>query len=437
MGEQQKSMTSAQYVFSFAALALLFISLSGLASFLVNGQKRWEIIPPASIRKADYVPLLIAGRSLMAGHSIYENNRGCGEEFNDPLAGENEVRYVYPPLAAYIFAPLAFFSEKTSYLIWSAAQIAIILGILALTSKKLGFTHLETSILGTVVFLSYPIWFSLERGNFDALVMLFYLSAFFLWLDKRSEYLVAFLLAVAILLKLFPLALLLFFLLKKEWNIIAYTIIAAILLSLLVGLRFIPEYGAVFAKLLVGLSKHLFVANHSTICFILRTQAICGLFSDAAVRISIYLSHLINLSLFGFIAYHSWRWGKRSKLNLMIEICAYLLFMSVASAVSYDYKLVFMCFMVPVLIKGIVMMNKIKRRSFLTLVIYVCMAYCLTATWCLIGNHSGLPAAILASKFPFMVVLIVSIVRMDSILLYDRAESPLENNEEKRSNVQC
>ncbi|NOY75770.1 MAG: DUF2029 domain-containing protein [Kiritimatiellaeota bacterium] len=412
------------YIASLFATVIILGMLSLGGSFLINGRFLKNILPLGGRRGIDLIPVMVASRSMMAGYSIYENNSKHGRRFTDFLAEKNKVRYVYPPLAAYIFAPLAFLPDRLSYWVWSIIQTAIVLGLVVACCLKLNFSPLETVALVGLLIFSYPVTFLMERGNFDALVMLFYLSSFFFWLEKRNEYLVASCLSVAILLKLFPAAFLFFFIFKKEWGIVVKTVVISMFLSVIAGLRFIPEYGANLAGLLASLPRHLFVANHSTVCFLLRLQATMGCFSDTATEISIYGSHLINAAVFAFIAFHSWKWrNKTGDLPRMVEICAYMLFMSVASAISYDYKLVFMCFIVPVLVKGVARMNGEKRHLWLTIAIYICLAHCLIPTWGLIGNHSGLLAIALASKFPFMVALIFAIVRLNAILIAEEKKN--------------
>lgn len=192
-----------------------------------------SIIPYLHGHERDFGAFYRAGADMLAGRDIYDPSKG---------------RYIYPPLLAFLFQPLAYLSMPIAAVVWliltTAALAAVALlatdelftrlrlappspnnpGLSRLTNPTFWLVALAGSLLAGKALCS-EIW----GGQTDVFVLLAFLLAV-RWLDSRP---VAAGLAVGLLsvIKYLPLAFLPYFLLRRR-----FTSAAAVLIGFLAGL---------------------------------------------------------------------------------------------------------------------------------------------------------------------------------------------------------
>ncbi len=389
----------------------MMVLLAGLfASHLADAIRRGDpLSPPDLIRSEwktgiDYQNLYAAANSLRAGLSIYTDNRQHGERFYNPLAPPGSTLYVYPPLGAYVFVPFSFLPPRASYLVWCLCQIALVFLIMETMREFLG-SRLRAWWFGLLFLNSQPMLFALGRGNFDMLPVALLALAFYLWRKEKHPYFVGLCIAFASALKLYPFIFVGFFFLKRQWKIAGSGLVFTMLIFSLVGVRFLPEYGEQFVKLMGMVSQHLYAANHSSLAFCLRLCSL-GEASEASLSFFMGLANVINLVLLLAIAAGSWFLKIQDRNLGMLEACLYMLVMTLVPAVSYDYNLLFILIIGPVLIhfseRDLQKSGPVRIQAILA---FVCLAQLLAKTWWLVGTPTRLIPLLAASKFPAIVTL--------------------------------
>ncbi|MFA6547741.1 MAG: glycosyltransferase family 87 protein [Candidatus Magasanikbacteria bacterium] len=137
---------------------------------------------------------------------------------NEFLPGEHErgiSRFIYPPLLAFIFVPLSFFSLHTAFT-WYSYLILIMFGVSIFLVTNFAVNKVLTRlVIGTLFLLSPIIWMHLAHGQTDILV-LFCLALSFYFLTKNSSKSAGFFIGIAALLKLTPVIFIPYLFLKNK-----------------------------------------------------------------------------------------------------------------------------------------------------------------------------------------------------------------------------
>lgn len=206
-----------------------------LASSAVNGllvvififsaiQFGWLIFKfVREILQIDFSIYYTAAQSLNAGLSPYINHINNKPPIWDGVDVFQHSIFLYPPLAANLFQPLALLPYRFAKLIWTGGSFLLVILCLAIVSKSLSTPRFsQLLIIGTAVALFFPLQIELERGQIDAVILFLLTSSLFL-LSKRDfkkQFLSGIFFSISTLLKLHCVYLLPFLFLRKQWNVI-------------------------------------------------------------------------------------------------------------------------------------------------------------------------------------------------------------------------
>ena len=185
--------------------------------------------------QVDFSAYYTAGQSLNLGLSPYKNNFSQDPPVWDGIARSRYSRFLYPPLVAAFFQPLASIPYYDSKFIWEFITLFALGFSLFLTTKvfplRTAGSYLLAGILAGVFF---PLLIHLERGQID-LITLFFITLSVLHIvkrTKRSDLLSGIFLAVATLLKLHCVYILPFLLIRKRWGVLTGYIYGGILIAI-------------------------------------------------------------------------------------------------------------------------------------------------------------------------------------------------------------
>lgn len=129
----------------------------------------------------------------------------------------------YPPVTFLFITPLAILPIDVASKIWIALSVGSFLASLLFLYKTVSVPVIKIACIFLAVVLSFPFKFTMGMGQINLMVLLV-LSASIFFLKKRMQ-LSAFLLSIAIILKLFPAFLLIWFLFKRQFRYIVFTIL--------------------------------------------------------------------------------------------------------------------------------------------------------------------------------------------------------------------
>ncbi|MCB0109185.1 MAG: DUF2029 domain-containing protein, partial [Caldilineaceae bacterium] len=184
----------------------------------------------------DFAAFYTAGEALNAGFSPYRTHLQVDPPIWDGINEFLTSRFLYPPLVATFFQPLARLDYAGAKMVWTLLGLLCLLLSLWLVNRHV---HLERSptlllIFAILVTTYYPLLTYLERGQIDALNLLLLTAAIFALLAaKRSTGVVAgILIALATLFKLQCIYFVPFLLWRRQWWALAgYGMGAAALLA--------------------------------------------------------------------------------------------------------------------------------------------------------------------------------------------------------------
>jgi hypothetical protein len=391
-----------------------------------------SVMPRGTVIGMDFWDVMVASRAVMAGHPIYRDNREFGPGFTDPSAAEGECRYAYPPVAAYLFVPLAVLPDRASLKLWSVIQIVLILLPVVVLLRGEGCGWPITAAAALVVLSSYPVLFALERGNFDSLAMFFCLLGLWLWTRNRNGYLVGLCLAVAATLKLYPLAVIGYFVLKREWRVVGAAVVISVLLLLLTsgqgGSDNLGNYFRVVQDL-NNSSTDLFIGNHSMRVFLTRaTTYIMPLTPERMLAVFTF-SRVVNFLILAIISAYVLMTKTKDRRLCREEVCLFILWMTMVPAISYDYRLVLLVFVLPIFA---ILASRVPPRPVTRALVWlgvVAIAHLMATTWGLVDPGPrppglwSLASLCFGSKLPALLILLASMLGL--LILRDRTEAPV------------
>jgi Glycosyltransferase family 87 len=181
----------------------------------------------------DFSAYYSAGQGLNYGLSPYLNNLSNNPPLWDGIAHFRFSRFLYPPLVAALFQPLADLPYVWAKVIWVIITLTSLLASLVLTATRFPLrTPGQLFTVGIAVSLYYPLYTHLDRGQID-LVTLLLITAALVFITRRTaegDRLSGLFLALATLLKLNCIYILPFILVRKKWTILQGYVIGGLLI---------------------------------------------------------------------------------------------------------------------------------------------------------------------------------------------------------------
>ncbi|NLU82897.1 glycosyltransferase 87 family protein [Rhodococcus sp. HNM0569] len=159
----------------------------------------------------------IGGSALVDGTPLY------GEL---PLTRSGvPLPFTYPPLAAVVFAPLAFVPLPVAGVVLTVASIALLAVVIVVTLRSLGFADRSILMWGTlgalaVAFALEPVSSTFDYGQINIVLMALVVVD---CLAERTPWPRGMLVGLAAAVKLTPAVFVLFFLLRRDWRAVAGT----------------------------------------------------------------------------------------------------------------------------------------------------------------------------------------------------------------------
>lgn len=138
-----------------------------------------------------------------------------------PGASPIPMFFLYPAPVALLMAPLGFFSFETATLLFQILSHACLWGALALWCRDRSDDERLTGFF--LVFLFFPVYYSMQVGQAEPFVLLALISSAALHKSGRASW-AGLGLAAAICLKLFLLFLVIYLGLRRSWRLLAWTI---------------------------------------------------------------------------------------------------------------------------------------------------------------------------------------------------------------------
>lgn len=185
------------------------------------------------ILQQDFSAYYTAGQALNYGLSPYLNNLTNTPPLWDGIAHFRFSRFLYPPLVAAFFQPLALFPYSTAKYLWEVFTLLCLVVSLFLTARVFPLkTAGQIFIVGAAVCLDYPLETHLDRGQIDLVTLLFMTTSILLLIRKtrKGKLLGGGLLVAATLLKLQCIYILPFLLVRRQWEALRGYIYGGILL---------------------------------------------------------------------------------------------------------------------------------------------------------------------------------------------------------------
>ncbi|HUO10314.1 MAG TPA: glycosyltransferase family 87 protein [Phycisphaerae bacterium] len=206
-----------------AALTLLYLTLAALAARTFLHSKNGQY-------HGDFIHFYWAAQAMVNHQDLY-------------TSGQNG--YIYPPLLAFLFQPLAFLSERAADIAWLIANMILNAGSLLIAvhaiTRRLNFPKNRTlffSIALLAALLSLDkIRSDFALGQTDALMILSF-SLILLWYDTppRNPILLGLAVAFGACIKYLQLIFLPYFLFRRRYAAIATTLLGVAFFSLLPAL---------------------------------------------------------------------------------------------------------------------------------------------------------------------------------------------------------
>ena len=154
----------------------------------------------------DYRAFYLAGKSVLNNLNPYLNHISLSSDFYGPINSELSKfsGWKYPPLASYIFAPLASLPYELSKNIFNLISLLSISSLTFLIIKKRVFYPDPYSLI--IVGISFPLLAIISRGQVEILIVCLALISLYFY-KQNKIFLSASLIAILGFIKVFPLLL--------------------------------------------------------------------------------------------------------------------------------------------------------------------------------------------------------------------------------------
>ena len=181
----------------------------------------------------DYRAFYLAGKSVLNNLNPYLNHISLSSDFYGPINAELSKfsGWKYPPLASYIFAPLASLPYELSKNIFNLISLLSIILLTFFIIKKRLFYPNPYSLM--IVGISFPLLSIISRGQVEILIVCLALVSLYFY-NQNNFFLSAFLIAILGFIKVFPLLLAVAFIKSFRKNkFFLYLIISLLILYFL------------------------------------------------------------------------------------------------------------------------------------------------------------------------------------------------------------
>lgn len=150
------------------------------------------------------------------------------------------TQQVYPPFALIAFLPLLVVSYTVAAKIWVFLSIVAAILSLFITTKvyKIKFYSPLPLFLAGLLFLSFPMKFTLGMGQINTFILLLITLSFY-YLNKKRENISGIYFAIPVLLKFFAVLLIPYFMYIKKWRLLTSSVIT-VLIATIIACVFIP-----------------------------------------------------------------------------------------------------------------------------------------------------------------------------------------------------
>lgn len=177
----------------------------------------------------DFTAYYAAGKSLNNGLSPYVNHILTRWDLWDGIASFKHSRFLYPPLVANLFRPIASIQYINAKYIWNFFNLlcyiicfVLLAFILLRNDKSERYKKFNKILISAILaFNFFPFIALLERGQIDLVTLLFILLGFTFFLKKsKNEFLSGLFFGIATLFKLYSFLLIPFFFVQKKYKVI-------------------------------------------------------------------------------------------------------------------------------------------------------------------------------------------------------------------------
>ena len=181
----------------------------------------------------DYRSFYLAGKSVLNALNPYLNHISLNTDFYGPVNSELSKfsGWKYPPLASFLFSPLAMIPYELSKNIFNFISLLSASSIVFLIIKKRLFYINPTALI--IVGISFPVLATISRGQVEILILCISLLGLYFY-EKGNLFLSSATLAFLGFIKIFPLLLAISFLKsKKRIKFFLYLLLTLTILYLL------------------------------------------------------------------------------------------------------------------------------------------------------------------------------------------------------------
>ncbi len=187
----------------------------------------------------DYRAFYLAGKSVLNNLNPYLNHISLSSDFYGPINSELSKfsGWKYPPLASYIFTPLATLPYELSKNIFNLISLLSISFVTLFIIKKRIFHINPYSLI--IVGISFPLLAIISRGQVEILIVCIALISLYFYKQKKI-FLSANLIAIMGFIKVFPLILALAFIKSFRKNKFYIYLIASLLILYFLNLTLCP-----------------------------------------------------------------------------------------------------------------------------------------------------------------------------------------------------
>lgn len=263
-----------------------------------------------------------AGRAFVSGADLYS------EEFPT----RSGFRFIYPPVAALLFAPLAPLGATVAQVGWTAATIAAVWAILAMVAARTGLRRpgLVALALTGVALLMEPLRSNLSFGQVNVFLFLLVTADVLGFTPRRFR---GVLLGVAAGIKITPAAFALLFLVRRDWGSLARSV-ATVAVTAAVGYLVRPAESVHFW------TTEFFVTDRAGHLDFVPNQALSGLLARAGVPA--HLAEPITTGFFLLTAvaatWGAWQLTRRNRDVEALLLVALGVFIASPVAVTHHWS---------------------------------------------------------------------------------------------------
>ncbi|MBN1250308.1 MAG: DUF2029 domain-containing protein [Anaerolineae bacterium] len=208
-------------------VALVAVALVRLIGFAVAfGQESLQM---------DFAAFYTAGEALNAGLDPYRSHIFRSPPIWDGVDLFQHSRFLYPPLVATLFQPVAWLPYSVAKAAWMVVSLLTLAIALILAMRVAGVRLSDNAAWATwlVALVFHPLLTFLERGQIDSITLLLVTAGIVLLGRRRREGIAGLLFALATLLKLHAVLLVPFLVVQKRWRALASYAAGGVLLLLL------------------------------------------------------------------------------------------------------------------------------------------------------------------------------------------------------------